>query len=354
MTILVTGGAGFIGSCFVRTWLADASNAPVVVLDKLTYAGRVENLGKFQSDDRLHFVQGDIGDQSCIRSLLGTHQPQWVINFAAESHVDRSIDDPLAFVSTNVMGTCRLLEDCLDYWSSQPGEVASGFRFLHVSTDEVFGELGPTGVFSESSSYAPNSPYAASKAAADHFVRAYHRTYGLPAIVTNCTNNYGPYQYPEKLIPLMIRRAMTGRSLPVYGKGQQVRDWIHVDDHCLGLLQTLSYGQPGEVYLFGGNAERTNLQVVTAICRHLDELQPLSAGRSYESQIEFVEDRPGHDFRYAADTGKVHEELDWQPTRKFDAGLRDTIRWYLGHQPWMEGCVSRSADAARRGLRGAQ
>lgn len=240
MTILVTGGAGFIGSCFVRAWLADAQAPHVVVLDKLTYAGNVENLAQYQSDSRFVFVQGSIEDQTLVGELLERHRPQWVINFAAESHVDRSIDDPLAFVTTNVMGTCRLLEACLEYWRRQEAGAAASFRYLHVSTDEVFGELGSEGVFDESSRYAPNSPYAASKAAADHFVRAYHRTYGLPTIITNCTNNYGPYQYPEKLIPLMIRRALTGRSLPVYGRGEQVRDWLHVEDHCLGIRKALS------------------------------------------------------------------------------------------------------------------
>ncbi len=275
MTILVTGGAGFIGSCFVRTWCADNPQARVIVLDKLTYAGSPENLGQFQFADGLELVTGDIADSTLVGDLLARHRPRWVINFAAESHVDRSIDDPLAFVSTNVVGTCRLLEACLDFWKSERPEFAEQFRLLHVSTDEVFGQLGTEGLFRETSCYAPNSPYAASKAAADHFVRAYFHTYGLPTIVTNCTNNYGPYQHPEKLIPLMIRRAVTDRSLPVYGQGQQVRDWLHVHDHCLGIRRALTNGQIGQAYLFGGNSERTNLQVVQLICDVLDQLRPL-------------------------------------------------------------------------------
>ncbi len=350
--ILVTGGAGFIGSCFVRRWLADAEAARVVVLDKLTYAGNIENLSTYQSDRRLVFERGDIGDSSLVAQLLQRHQPRWVVNFAAESHVDRSIDDPLAFVDTNVVGTCRLLEACLAYWSGQEGPAADAFRLLHVSTDEVYGALGPTGRFHEGCPYAPNSPYAASKAAADHFVRAYHKTFGLPAMVTNCTNNYGPYQYPEKLIPLMIRRALTGRSFPIYGQGDQIRDWLHVEDHCAGLRKVLAEGQPGQVYLFGGDSERTNRQVVETICDVLDRTRPRAEGLSYRTRIESVQDRPGHDHRYAADTSKVRQQLGWQPTIPFEIGLAETVAWYLAHESWVEGVLARSADAARLGLRG--
>jgi dTDP-glucose 4,6-dehydratase len=354
MTILVTGGAGFIGSCFVRAWLAGAQASRVVVLDKLTYAGSVENLAEYRADSRLLFVQGSIEDQTLVGELLQQHRPRRVVNFAAESHVDRSIDDPLAFVTTNVMGTCRLLEACLEFWHRQEADASKSFRYLHVSTDEVFGELGSEGIFDESSRYAPNSPYAASKAAADHFVRAYHKTYGLPTIITNCTNNYGPYQYPEKLIPLMIRRAMTGRSLPVYGRGDQVRDWLHVEDHCLGIRKALSLGKPGQVYLFGGNSERTNLQVVEAICGILDAVSPMPEGGSYQSRVEFVKDRPGHDYRYAADTSNLRAQLDWQPMTSFEQGLRDTVNWYVSNQSWIERVLARSPDATRLGLRSAE
>jgi dTDP-glucose 4,6-dehydratase len=350
--LLVTGGAGFIGSCFVRQVLR-SPETQVVVLDKLTYAGHLENLSEVRDHPGFHFCHGDIADDVLTRRLLAEHQPQAVVNFAAESHVDRSIDDPLSFVSTNVVGTCRLLESCLDYFRQLPVGQQPSFRFLQVSTDEVFGALGAAGNFDATSPYAPNSPYAASKAAADHFVRAYHRTYGLPTLVTHCGNNYGPYQFPEKLIPLIILRAVAGQTLPVYGNGAHVRDWIHVVDHCAGLQLALERGIPGQPYAFGGDGERSNLEVVGTICRILDQLVPPADGVPRESRITLVADRPGHDFRYAIDAAETSRQLGWRPARDFETGLTETVRWYLAHDDWVE-CVRAAAyDERRIGLRDA-
>ncbi|MHB0957414.1 MAG: dTDP-glucose 4,6-dehydratase [Pirellulaceae bacterium] len=349
-SILVAGGAGFIGSCFVRQQLA-TGDCRVVVLDKLTYAGNLENLAEVRQHSHLVFQQGDIGDVPRVRHLLETYRPQWVINLAAESHVDRSIDEPLAFVTTNVLGTCQLLEACLDYWRGLAGDRQQDFRYLHVSTDEVFGSLDHDGLFTEQTPYAPNSPYAASKAAADHFVRAYHRTYALPTLVTHGTNNYGPYQYPEKLIPLVISRAVGDLDLPIYGDGSNVRDWLHVEDHCVGLRRAMESGEPGQAYLFGGQCERSNLQVVQTICEILDELRPRPDGLSRATQITFVEDRLGHDRRYAADIRKVRYALGWQPVHAFKPGLEETVRWYLAHADWVEQVRQSVYDGRRLGLR---
>jgi dTDP-glucose 4,6-dehydratase len=349
-TILVAGGAGFIGSGFVRQQLMSGDDR-VVVLDKLTYAGHLENLAAVGQHPQFEFHQGDIGDRTLTGRLLETHRPSYVINFAAESHVDRSVDEPLTFVATNVMGTCQLLEACLAFWRGLAVDRRQAFRYVHVSTDEVFGSLDGDGVFTEQTAYAPNSPYAASKAAADHFVRAYHRTYGLPTLVTNCTNNYGPYQYPEKLIPLVIHRAVSGLDLPVYGDGSNVRDWLHVEDHCRGLRLTMDRGEPGQTYLFGGNCERSNLQVVQMICDILDEIRPRPDGASRSTQITFVEDRPGHDHRYAVDTGKVRTELAWTPAYEFRRGLEQTVGWYLAHTDWVDQVTRSVYDGRRLGLR---
>ena len=348
--MLVTGGAGFIGSCFVRRQLAHGGSR-IVVLDKLTYAGHLENLAEVRHHPQLCFQQGDIADGNLVGRLLEEHSPMHVVNFAAESHVDRSIDQPMAFVQTNVVGTCQLLEASLRYWGGLPPSARDRFRFLHVSTDEVFGTLEIEGRFSERTPYAPHSPYAASKAAADHFARAYFHTYGLPTIITNCTNNYGPYQYPEKLIPLMVRRALEGKSLPVYGDGSNVRDWLHVEDHCRGLEAVLAAGTPGEAYLFGGLCERSNLTVVRSICEILDAFRPRDDKTSYFGQVGFVEDRLGHDFRYAIDTDKVRRELAWTPQVDFRAGLRETVQWYLEHAAWVERVTQDVYDGQRLGLR---
>jgi dTDP-glucose 4,6-dehydratase len=338
--IVVTGGAGFIGSNFVHRWLAD-SDEPIVTLDKLTYAGNLANLRAFQDDARHHFVQGDIGDRELVGTLLERHRPRAVINFAAESHVDRSIHGPAAFIATNVDGTFGLLEAVRDYWNSLEDPERSGFRFLHVSTDEVYGTLGPRdAAFTESTPYRPNSPYAASKAASDHLVRAWHHTYGLPAITTNCSNNYGPYHFPEKLIPLVIHRALAGQSLPVYGDGLQIRDWLYVDDHCRGIICALEHGRIGETYNIGGGNERTNLDVVRTICDFLDELNPRADGRRYADQITFVQDRPGHDRRYAVDATRIRTELGWRPRETLESGLRKTVQWYLANKDWTEGVAS--------------
>ena len=339
-TILVTGGAGFIGCNFVRLLLAE-TDARVVVLDKLTYAGSLESLADVLSDSRLEFVRGDIADRPEVRRLFARHRPAAVVNFAAESHVDRSIDDASAFIRTNVVGTFELLEAARHHLAER-GESGRGFRFLHVSTDEVYGSLGPTGKFTEATPYAPNSPYAASKASADHLARAYHETYGLPVLITNCSNNYGPYQFPEKLIPLMILNALEGRPLPLYGDGGNVRDWIHVEDHCRGVLEVLRRGRPGEKYNLGGGSERTNVEIVDAICDALESELPAAknpalASRgitSYRDLKAFVADRPGHDRRYAIDDAKVRTELEWSPQRSFEQGLRSTLRWYLENRAW--------------------
>lgn len=340
--ILVTGGCGFIGSAFVLRWLAHSSE-PVLNLDLLTYAGHPGNLAALQGDARYHFVRGDIGDADLIPRLLAQHHPRAIVHFAAESHVDRSISGPQAFAQTNVMGTLNLLQAALAHWKSLPADEAQTFRFLQVSTDEVYGTLGPNDApFAETHRYEPNSPYSASKAAADHFVRAFHHTYGLPTLTTNCSNNYGPRQFPEKLIPLMIHNALAGKPLPVYGDGQQIRDWLHVDDHCAAISAVLERGTLGETYNVGGRAERTNLQVVHALCKLLDELRPRADHQSYATQITHVKDRPGHDRRYAIDDRKIAAELDWTPSVTFEDGMRQTVRWYLDNAAWVESVTSGS------------
>ncbi len=331
--ILVTGGAGFIGANFVLDWLA-SSDEPVINLDKLTYAGNPDNLASLAGDARHVFVQGDIGDRGLLTSLLHRYQPRAIVHFAAESHVDRSIHGPGDFIRTNVDGTFQLLEAARAYLTTLEEAGRTAFRFLHVSTDEVFGTLSPTDPpFSETTPYAPNSPYSASKAASDHLVRAWHHTYGLPVVTGNCSNNYGPLQFPEKLIPLMIANALAGKPLPVYGDGQQVRDWLYVGDHCAALRRVLEAGRPGETYNIGGWNEKANLDVVHTLCDLLDELKP--AAHSYQQQITFVTDRPGHDRRYAIDARKVERELGWRPAETFETGMRKTVRWYLDHQDWV-------------------
>jgi dTDP-glucose 4,6-dehydratase len=333
MTILVTGGAGFIGANFVLDWLA-AGDEPVVNLDKLTYAGNLANLAAVSADPRHHFVQGDIADQAAVEALLAKHRPRAIVHFAAESHVDRSIHGPGDFIHTNVVGTFRLLEAARGHWQSLPDGEREAFRFLHVSTDEVYGTLAEGDpAFSEATAYAPNSPYSASKAGSDHLVRAWHHTYGLPVLTTNCSNNYGPFQFPEKLIPLMIANALEGRPLPVYGDGRQVRDWLYVGDHCEAIRAVLARGRPGEVYNVGGNAEKRNLEVVHALCDALQALRPREGG--YRGLVAFVADRPGHDRRYAIDARKIRAELGWSPRESFESGLARTVRWYLGHGDWV-------------------
>jgi dTDP-glucose 4,6-dehydratase len=357
MTILVTGGAGFIGANFVLDWLA-ATNEAVINLDKLTYAGNPETLASLQGDARHQLVQGDIGDSVLVSRLLAEHQPRAVVNFAAESHVDRSIHGPGEFIETNIVGTFRLLESVRGYWSGLPGSdireqglaptggqaqalaqapTKSGFRFLHVSTDEVYGSLGKGDpAFSETHRYEPNSPYSASKAASDHLVRAWHHTYGLPVLTTNCSNNYGPYHFPEKLIPLMIVNALAGKPLPVYGDGMQVRDWLYVKDHCSAIRRVLEAGRLGEVYNVGGWNEKPNIEIVQTICKLLDEMRPKADGGTYASQITYVTDRPGHDRRYAIDARKLEAELGWKPAETFDTGIRKTVEWYLANPEWVQ------------------
>jgi len=333
--ILVTGGAGFIGSNFVLDWLAELGE-PIVNLDKLTYAGNLANLTAVQGDSRHVFAHGDICDRELLSKLFTTYQPRAVVHFAAESHVDRSIHGPADFIRTNVVGTLNLLENAFVYWQRLAAPEQATFRFLHISTDEVYGSLGPEEpAFTETTPYAPNSPYSASKASSDHLVRAYHHTYGLPTLTTNCSNNYGPYQFPEKLIPLMILNALKGRPLPVYGDGKNVRDWLYVRDHCAAIRTVLKNGRVGEVYNIGGNTEMKNIDVVRTICRLLDELRSDDAGPR-ERLITFIEDRPGHDRRYAIDCTKIYRELGWQPTERFETGLRKTIEWYLAHMDWVE------------------
>ncbi len=332
--ILITGGAGFIGSNFVLDWF-DASDEAVINLDKLTYAGNLENLTRLEGQSGYTFVQGDIGDRALLKQLLETHQPRAVINFAAESHVDRSIHGPEDFIVTNVNGTFYLLEEVRHYWNNLDGSAKDDFRFLHVSTDEVYGSLEKDDpAFSETTPYSPNSPYSASKAASDHLVRAYHHTYGLPTLTTNCSNNYGPYQFPEKLIPLMIMNALEGKKLPIYGDGQNIRDWLYVGDHCSAIRCVLSKGRLGEVYNIGGNSEMTNLDVVHTVCQLLNDTRP--AAEAYESLIEYVTDRPGHDRRYAINPTKIRDELGWQPAESFESGMRKTVTWYLDHAEWIE------------------
>jgi dTDP-glucose 4,6-dehydratase len=335
--ILVTGGAGFIGANFVLDWLA-ADGEPVVNLDLLTYAGNLGNLAPLTGDRRHEFVRGDIGDGAQVAALLASHRPRAIVNFAAETHVDRSIHGPAAFIGTNVVGTFGLLEATRGWWSTLGASERDAFRFLHVSTDEVYGSLGAADpAFSETTPYAPNSPYSASKAAADHLVRAYHHTYGLPTLTTNCSNNYGPRQFPEKLIPLMIVNALAGKPLPVYGDGKNVRDWLYVGDHCAAIRAVLSRGRPGETYNIGGNAEMQNLDVVRTLCGLLSEARP---GRDYAAQIAFVADRAGHDRRYAIDAAKVLRETGWTPAETFQTGMRRTVRWYLDNADWLRSVTS--------------
>ena len=335
MTILITGAAGFIGANFVLDWLAQ-SQEPVVNLDKLTYAGNLETLASVQGDDRHIFVQGDIGDNALVARLLAQHRPRAVINFAAESHVDRSIHSPDDFIQTNIVGTFRLLEAVRAYWGNLPSEDKAAFRLLHVSTDEVYGSLGAgDAAFTEQHRYEPNSPYSASKAASDHLVRAYHHTYGLPVLTTNCSNNYGPYHFPEKLIPLMIVNALAGKPLPVYGDGMQIRDWLYVKDHCSAIRRVLEAGKLGEVYNIGGWNEKPNIDIVNTICALLDELRPRADGASYNTQISYVKDRPGHDRRYAIDASKIERDLGWKPAETFDTGIRKTVQWYLANPEWV-------------------
>lgn len=338
--ILVTGGAGFIGSNFVLQWLA-GQGAPVVVLDSLTYAGNPENLAPVEDDPRYRFIRGDIADSSLLDGILADYRPAGIVHFAAESHVDRSILGPAEFIRTNIEGTFHLLEAARAYCKELAGEERREFRFLHVSTDEVYGSLGPADhAFTEATAYAPNSPYSASKAASDHLVRAYHHTYGLPVLTTNCSNNYGPRQFPEKLIPLVILNALKGRPLPIYGDGQNVRDWLFVGDHCDGIRTVLEQGVPGQTYNLGGRQEMTNLEVVGTICAVLDEIKP--AAVSYSNLITFVKDRPGHDRRYAMDIAKIERELRWVPQETFETGLRKTVRWYLENMAWVERVTSGS------------
>jgi len=333
--IFTTGGAGFIGSNFVLDWLAQ-SEEPVVNLDKLTYAGNLENLSRLEGNPGHIFVQGDIGDAELVSALLKEHKPRAVVNFAAESHVDRSIHGPADFVQTNVVGTFHLLESVRAYWNTLPADEKAQFRFLHVSTDEVYGSLDKDApAFVETNRYEPNSPYSATKAASDHLVRAYHHTYGLPVLTTNCSNNYGPFHFPEKLIPLCIHNALALRPLPIYGDGQQIRDWLYVQDHCSAIRRVLEQGRLGEVYNVGGWNEKANLDVVNTLCDILDELQPRADGASYKSQITFVEDRPGHDRRYAIDATKLERELGWKPAETFETGIRKTVQWYLDNQAWV-------------------
>ncbi|MDP3325298.1 MAG: dTDP-glucose 4,6-dehydratase [Hydrogenophaga sp.] len=333
--ILVTGAAGFIGANFVMDWLA-LNDEAVLNLDKLTYAGNPENLAGLQDNTNHVFVQGDIGDRALLDRLLAEYRPRAVVNFAAESHVDRSIHGPEDFIQTNVVGTFHLLESVRAYWGGLEAEAKDAFRFLHVSTDEVYGTLGPQDApFTETTPYTPNSPYSASKAASDHLVRAYHHTYGLPVLTTNCSNNYGPYHFPEKLIPLMIVNALAGKPLPVYGDGMQVRDWLYVKDHCSAIRRVLEAGRLGETYNVGGWNEKPNIEIVKTVCTLLDGLRPRADGQPYASQISYVKDRPGHDRRYAIDASKIHRELGWKPAETFESGIRKTVQWYLDHPDWV-------------------
>ncbi len=348
-TILVTGGAGFIGSCFVRQCIAEQT-CRVVNLDNLTYAGNLDSLQSVENDPRYVFVRGDIADRATVDRVIAEHSPAAIVHFAAESHVDRSIDGPAAFVRTNVQGTFELLDAARRYVARLSSDRHADFRFLHVSTDEVYGSLGPAGRFTETSPYDPSSPYSASKAAADHLARAWFRTFGLPVLVTNCSNNYGPYQFPEKLIPLMILNAVEGKPLPVYGDGQNVRDWLFVEDHCRALWRVLTAGRPGETYNIGGDCEQKNLDVVQTICRIVDELRPGLPHAPCSSLITFVKDRPGHDRRYAIDAGKIRRELGWRPEHDFAAGMRRTVQWYLDNSQWIARVASGEYQRQRLGL----
>jgi dTDP-glucose 4,6-dehydratase len=341
--ILITGGAGFIGSNFVLDWLKDPKSEGIINLDKLTYAGNLATLDSLKNDPRHIFVHGDIGDKELVAKLLKEHQPRAIVNFAAESHVDRSIHGPAEFVQTNVVGTFNLLECAREYWNGLKGDQKDSFRFHHVSTDEVYGSLSATATaFTETHPYEPNSPYSASKAASDHLVRAWFHTYDFPVITTNCSNNYGPYHFPEKLIPLVILNALNGKPLPIYGDGQQVRDWLYVGDHCSAIREVLAKGKIGETYNIGGWNEKANIDVVKIICKILDELKPRADRKSYAEQMTFVKDRPGHDRRYAINASKVERELGWRPAETFDTGIRKTVQWYLENPVWVEGVVSGS------------
>jgi len=341
--ILVTGGAGFIGANFVLDWLKEPNAEGIINLDKLTYAGNLATLASVKNDPRHLFVQGDISDRALVAKLLKEHQPRAIVNFAAESHVDRSIHGPADFIDTNIVGTFNLLECAREYWNGLQAAQKTNFRFHHVSTDEVYGSLLPTApAFNETHPYEPNSPYSASKAASDHLVRAWFHTYGFPVVTTNCSNNYGPYHFPEKLIPLVILNAMNGKPLPIYGDGQQVRDWLYVGDHCSAIRAVLANGELGETYNIGGWNEKANIDVVKTICQILDELRPRVDGQSYAQQITFVKDRPGHDRRYAIDARKIERELGWRPAETFDTGIKKTVQWYLDNPIWVEGVVSGS------------
>jgi dTDP-glucose 4,6-dehydratase len=341
--ILVTGGAGFIGGNFVLDWLKSPANEGVINLDKLTYAGNLATLDSLKGNARHIFVHGDIGDKNLVAKLCKEYQPRAIINFAAESHVDRSIHGPAEFVSTNIVGTFNLLECAREYWNGLDESSKKAFRFHHVSTDEVYGSLSPTDpAFTETNSYEPNSPYSASKAASDHLVRAWFHTYGLPVFTTNCSNNYGPYHFPEKLIPLVILNALNGKPLPIYGDGRQIRDWLYVGDHCSAIREVLAKGKLGEIYNIGGWNEKANIDVVKTICGILDGLRPRADGKSYIEQITYVKDRPGHDRRYAIDASKVERELGWRPAETFDTGIRKTVQWYLDNPAWVDGVVSGS------------
>ncbi len=348
-TWLVTGGAGFIGGNFVLRQM-QREDIQIVNLDALTYAGNLDTLESIKDHPGHVFVLGDIGDRALLDYLLARYEPDAIVNFAAESHVDRSIDSPEAFVQTNVLGTFQLLEASRHYWRSLPKGKAGAFRFLHVSTDEVYGSLGETGKFTETTRYQPNSPYSASKAGSDHLVRAYFHTYGMPVLTTNCSNNYGPYQFPEKLIPLMIHNAINGKALPVYGKGANIRDWLYVEDHCRAIECVIGKGVPGEVYNVGGNNEKTNLEVVQTLCDLLDELLPDSPHRPHQNLITYVADRPGHDLRYAIDASKIRRELGWEPAETFETGLRKTVHWYLDNQEWTNRVMDGSYRGERLGL----
>lgn len=348
-SILVTGGAGFIGGNFVRMLVKD-KQLKVINLDKLTYAGNLESLSDVMDNDLHFFVEGSINDRCLVSELLNKYKPDAVVNFAAESHVDRSIDGPGEFINTNIVGTFELLETIRGYWNGLDNQSKSNFRFVHISTDEVYGTLGATGYFTEATAYAPNSPYSASKAASDHLVRAYCHTYALPTLTTNCSNNYGPYHFPEKLIPLIITNALAGKSLPVYGNGQNVRDWLFVLDHCSAIYTVLEKAVPGEVYNVGGNNEKTNLEVVHTLCDLLDEMNPRKDKKSYREQINFVKDRPGHDLRYAIDSTKLQKELGWTPSETFETGLRKTVQWYLENREWCNHVTDGSYRGERLGL----
>ena len=345
----VTGGAGFIGGNFILN-LVRTGQAKVINYDKLTYAGNLDTLSSIENDPNYKFEKGDICDREKLTRLFESYKIDYIVHFAAESHVDRSIDSPGEFIQTNVVGTFELLEAIRWYVAQNNSEQMKNFRFLHVSTDEVYGSLGETGLFTEETSYSPNSPYAASKAASDHLVRAYHKTYGLPVITTNCSNNYGPYQFPEKLLPLMIHNALNGKSLPVYGDGKQIRDWLFVEDHCRAILRVLDKGDIGQVYNIGGHNEKTNLEVVHTLCNILDEMVPDSPHRPYKNLIQFVEDRPGHDRRYAIDASKIQSQLGWEPQESFETGLRKTVAWYLDNKEWTNRVMSGAYRGERLGL----